>query len=215
MKLIIKNSSIIIEKRTIVYKNYWDRTVTQYCFLRHIKSVLESLTFSQIKGSLEFYIDTSLPVNHTSDSSIIESRGANMDYFILDTLVPTYKAGGGGTSSVTFNAISESGVYELEFDHTNGTVSFNGETKSIVQFSPNSYIKVLALFAYPANSFDDAPTKVATYTSIKFKRLRLYNSSNVAIADIRPALVNGNPCLYDSVNESEIYSEDNTTMILS
>lgn len=208
MKLIIKNSNVVFQRKhqkQIVYKNYWVRGQGQFIKLSCLGSRVMGLAFNNYKGDSEIYIDTT-----TTDAScvFISGRSSNLYHLSTGTLLRFANAGNG--AEVTISGASD---HNINFNNKTGSVTIDSTTQSFTA-PGTSTLNYMWLFA---NGSNDTNATASGYSAgrHKFKRLRLYNATTDALlCDLRPAVVDGVPCIYDAVSDTELYSADGTALVL-
>ena len=208
MKAILKNTQLVFMKKhvkEIVYKNYWVRASGQGVNLGSLDGKLESIRLDNIKGIVNaYYNDLSATLEKIfsvrGNSTIGIPVGKTLDY------------SPGMDLHATFSAFTESKAFEVSFNSSTKEATMDGTT--IIASGTGSVSTSMCNFAgiYMA----DSQTTVSAYTNkTKFARLRLYKADDdTLLCDVRPALVDGVPCLYDSVSDSEFYSVDETALVL-
>jgi hypothetical protein len=208
MKFIIKNSNVVFQRKhqkQIVYKDYWVRGQGQFIKLSGLGSRVMGLAFNNYKGDSEIYIDTT-----TSDAScvFISGRSSNLYHLSTGTLLRFANAGNG--AEVTISGASD---HHINFNNKTGSVTLDSTTQSFTA-PGTSTLNYMWLFANGSND-GNAAASAWSPGRLKFKRFRLYNAtSDVLLCDLRPAVVDGVPCIYDSVSDTELYSADGTALVL-
>lgn len=206
MKAIFKNSSIVFQRKhqkQIVYKDYWVRTSGQYINLTDLGTAFTGLKFNQIKGILNAKF---INVDATTER-IVWFKGGNSQIIIPAGKQLSYYPD--GSNGCIFDAFTADTVFEMSFDAPQKSATMGGVTKTITGTVSTSAVEFGGIYMASGPS-------ASTYTGkTKFSRLRLYNATDdTPICDIRPALVDGVPCLYDAVTDQEFYSEDETALVL-
>lgn len=209
MKVIIKNSNLVFQREhtaQVVYKDYWVRGQGQYVLLSALGTSVVGLAFNKYKGKFECYIDTNTTSSFyalmSSRSSYLQAYSSGAEFGWKNDSV-----------SVSINDVSGASEHYIEFDNSVGTANIDGTPKS---FTAPGTSKANYIYLFALGQDDERATAVGYSAGrFKFKRLRLYDATNdTLLCDIRPALVDNVPCLYDSVSETKLFSADGTTMVV-
>lgn len=207
MKVIFKNSSLEFRRKhtkQIVYKDYWVRAEGQGVNLDSLGGVLDSVSFNNLKGILNaYYIDVQGNVE-----AIFQTRGSNSSVNIPWGKTLRYAPFSDGYAE--FDAFTQSGAFEVSFDASTQSATMDGVTKTATATPSSSTIQFCGIYMAAHK------TNVVAYTGkSKFGRLRLYKANDdTLLCDVRPAVVDGVPCLYDEVSDTEFYSVDGTALVL-
>lgn len=213
MKILVKNSSLVFQKKhqkTIVYKNYWLRQDGQYIDLSDYSGVA-SLKFNQTKFEADFYIGKTL---FSRVQNFISSRSGNNSFTLGNKSgVGYFTAGNDAYTNSSVSYAVTVGVHSVVFNNYTGVAIYdNGEPQSFTT-PGSSDLQVLWMFV----SGNASSPLVDDYDegAVKIARIKVYNATNdTLLLDIRPAIVDNVPCLYEAVNDIELYSEDETVMVL-
>lgn len=211
MKVIIKNSELVFQRKhvpVIVYKNYWVRGSGQYINLTGINNIT-SYAYDNLIVDAEIYIGKSA---FSQLNCVTCSRANN---FRLLTMSPNkFGWANSGYSGSSYVMTDPSvGDYHIIANNKTGTITVNNSDFSFTA-PGNGTLNYLWMFAsgsnnedVTANTYDEGASKVA--------RLKIYNATtNDLILDIRPALVDNVPCLYESVTGTKLFSEDGTSLVV-
>jgi hypothetical protein len=215
MKLILKNSDIVFQKKhevVIQYKKYWNRASTQYVDLTSVGSSLINLRSNQLKIILDAYY-TAASVLTNGEERIFGARNyVDVISLAKDTdTTASLKLSVSSTSNVSYNAFTESGDFSVEWNVKTGVATMDSVTKNLE--GNTSTLNYAGIYCEGFSNGKASPTTASGRS--KFRRLRLYNADTDAIiCDIRPALVDDTPCLYDSVHGVVYTSGDGTAMVL-
>lgn len=216
MKLILKETPIIFKKEQsdeIIYKKYWKRASGQYILLRYEDyDFLDTSTVAQFKAKLKLYLDFTKSAASTNEI-ITCSRGKNTCCYLNNGNEFCFRnfAVSNSVSNVP-NLLPND--YEFYINNENGIMSVNGTNYTYESVSATSRNTYIALYA-------DAQQLTAITASVysersKFSQFILLDPSGAnELINIRPAIVNGSPCLYDSISKKQFYSADGSTLQLS
>lgn len=210
MKVIIKNSNLVFQRKhqkTIVYKNYWVRQSGQYIALSRFADVV-GLSFNNIKVEADIYI---VGTSFSGSSHCFSARSNNCSMRTSSTNL-FYWQNGGQSGSRYSKVVPSSGDYHIVANNKTGEITF-GEFSGT--FDPATSTSALNYAFIYATGDTDSAAVPSPQSDIKIARLKVYNATtNDLLIDIRPALVDGVPCLYEAVNDVELYSEDETTLVV-
>lgn len=207
MKVIVKNSSLEFRRKhtkQIVYKDYWVRADGQGVNLDSLGGVLDSIAFNNLKGTLNAYFNGE---QGTADI-ICQGRGGNS--YLTISWDKKLRYGPYSGSYAGFDAFTQAGAFEVSFNSSTQSATMDGVTQTTSGTVIEGTIKYYGIYTAASK------TSVVAYTGrSKFGRLRLYKANDdTLLCDVRPAVVDGVPCLYDAVSDTEFYSVDNTTLVL-
>lgn len=207
MKVLFKNSSLEFRRKhtkQIVYKDYWVRASGQGVNLDSLGGVLDSISFNNLKGILNaYFIDMT-----GSTDAIFQTRGSNASLNIPASKSLRFAPFSDGY--VDFDAFTQSGAFEVSFNTATQSATMGGVTKTASATPSSSTIQFCGIY------MGASKTSVTPYIGkTKFGRLRLYKANDdTLLCDVRPAVVDGVPCLYDAVSDTEFYSVDGTALVL-
>lgn len=214
MKVIIKNSNLVFQRKhepVLVYKNYWVRGEGQYIDLSDVNNV-KALTFDNFKVEAEIYIGKT---TFTARNNVVCSRSSNCSLCTniangYNRLIWTNSA---YTNSNT-NLLSPSiGDYLVVADNKLGTCVVNNE--SLPAFTPPGSSALSDLWMFASGSQHSPVADAYDEGAVKVKRVKVYNATTGdLVIDIRPALLDNVPILYDSVTGTALYSEDGTALVV-
>lgn len=207
MKVIVKNSNLIFQRKhqkQIVYKNYWVRGRGQYIDLDGFSSII-SMPYNNVKIEASFYVGLA---SFSGINDIIASRSSNCEIALMNGALVMRNLSYSGSS---YSEPLTIGDYSVSMDNKTGAFTVNGVQHSV---TPPASSTLNHLWIYAGGTH--APTGNTYFAGLsKWGRVKIYNATtNALLLDIRPALVDGVPCLYEAVSDTELYSEDETALVL-
>lgn len=210
MKVIIKNSDLVFQRKhvpVIVYKNYWVRNSGQYIKLSGFSDVM-GLAFNNIKVEADINI---VGTSFSGSSHCFAARSNNCSMRTSSSNL-FYWQNGGQSGSVYSKQVPSAGDYHIVVNNKTGDITFGEYTGTFTAATSSSTLNYA--FIYATGDSDSAATP-SQQSDIKIARLKVYNATtNTLLIDIRPALMDNVPCLYESVTGTALYSADQTALVL-
>ena len=216
MKLILKETPIIFKKEQsdeIIYKKYWKRASDQYIlFGSEDYDFLGTNTVAQFKAKLKLYLDFTKSAT-TLNEIITCSRGKNTCCYLNNGNEFCFRNFAASDSVANVPNLLPND-YEFYINNENGIMNVNGTNYTYESVSAASQSSYITLYA---DAYKLTGTTATPYSErSKFSQFILLDPSGVnELINIRPAIVNGSPCLYDSISKKQFYSVDGSTLQLS